>query len=82
MSNSTPPTGRTTTPRQLRIQAGLTPREFGSRLHITLEDVRTLEATPLRLWDVAALQDFLQAIGMALEITAVGSDGTRHRVAL
>jgi hypothetical protein len=64
--------------RLLRTRQGLSVDEVARRLGIGADDVRTLERTPLRLWEVADATRYAGVLGFALELVAVGTNGDRH----
>lgn len=63
------------TPRQLRAKAGVLPREMASRLGVTFEDVRTLEALDAELWEIKTLREYLAALDLKIHVEAVSRDG-------
>lgn len=65
-------------PRVLRAKARVSIPEMARRLRIGVADVRTLEATRLRCWEIADLSAYLGALGLQLEPVAVTRDGARE----
>lgn len=68
------------TPRMFRARARVSLEDMASRLQLPLDDLRTLEATPLPLWDVAALGSYAEALGFRLRVLFVDADSKAHEV--
>lgn len=64
------------TPRQLRAKAGVLPRELATRLGVTLEDVRDLEALDVELWELKTLREYLATLDLEIHVQALSRDGT------
>ena len=60
---------------KLRERLGYTAAEIAARLQISLEDLETLESTPLRLLEVSSVSLHLGACECRLDLVAVHIDG-------
>lgn len=65
-------------PRLLRAQQLVSLDEMAKRLGTSQRAVRTLESTPAEGWMVGTLREYLAALGLSLEVTAVSRDGARE----
>lgn len=69
------------TPRVLRARERVSQRDMAARLGISPDDLRTLEANPLDLWEVRDLAAYVSALGLKLEIRVFDSSGVNVVIA-
>lgn len=63
------------TPRVLRARERVSHEDMAARLGVSPDDLRTLEANPLDLWEVRDLAAYLSALDLKLEIRVFDSSG-------
>jgi len=62
-------------PRYLRAKSGVSLPTMAKRLGVTVDDVRTLEATDLGLWETRVVRSYCAALGHELMLCATRPDG-------
>jgi hypothetical protein len=63
------------TPQHLRAKCRVDLADMAQRLHVTVPDLRALEATPVRLWELGTLTEYAEALGYRVRLIVVRADG-------
>jgi hypothetical protein len=68
------------TPQHLRAKCRVELADMARRLRVPVPDLRALEATPVRLWELGTLAEYVQALGYRMKLIAARTDGHEDEI--